>query len=197
MLDDLQVIGFHNVRQHDAASTAKNRYKTVHFFKQDRRIEVVYTDFEKYLPVLRPYKQVTTPDFSAYTDMQLWRQLESVAHSRWCGAYWQAHGLTVIPAITWAQEDSFEFCFAGVEEGASVIVSTIGAKKAQALWLAGFRAMVEKIKPETVLCYCRPFPEVCSLVNTTYIPHEAETAARYFPGQIEFDFRRLPAKDMG
>jgi hypothetical protein len=57
-----------------------------------------------------------TPDFSTYADMDLWRQLESVAKNRWVSAYWQSNGLTVVPTISWSTPRSFEFCFDGVEQ---------------------------------------------------------------------------------
>ena len=62
--------------------------------------------FKKYAQ----YNFLLSPDFSTYTDMNLWRQLESVAKNRWVGAYWQDNGLTVIPTISWSTPRSFDFC---------------------------------------------------------------------------------------
>lgn len=51
----------------------------VHFFVDDYRFEGIYTHPERTLEKYRQYAFLLTPDFSTYADMDLWRQLESVA----------------------------------------------------------------------------------------------------------------------
>jgi hypothetical protein len=104
--------------------------------------------------------------------MNKWRQIESVAHSRWCGAYWQSKGLTVMVTIQWGDEDNFEYCFDGVDEGAILVVSTLGAKAFEKAWLCGFREMCDKLKPEKVICYGKPFQEAYHFTDIIYIPNE-------------------------
>ena len=92
--------------------------------------------------------------------MSLWRQIESVAKNRWCGAYWQSKGLTVIPTISWSTPSSYDFCFDGVEENSIVAVGMIGCKQNRLNFMRGYYAMLEKIHPETILCFGTPFPEM-------------------------------------
>lgn len=104
-----------------------------------------------------------------YADMHPWRQLESVAHSRWCGAYWQSKGLTVVPTISWSTPSSYRYCFDGVEEGAIVAVGMIGCKSNKFGFMHGYNAMLEKIHPEAVICFGTPFPEMKgNLINVDY-----------------------------
>lgn len=43
--------------------------------------------------------------------------LQFIAHSRTVGVgHWQNQGLKVIPTVNWGKEDSFEFCFNGIEK---------------------------------------------------------------------------------
>ena len=99
-------------------------------------------------------------DFSTYADMNLWRQLESVAKNRWVGAYRQEHGLTVIPTISWGTPRSFEFCFDGVEQNATVAVSTLGCKRSKLQFMRGYNAMLNKLNPKSIICFGEPLPEM-------------------------------------
>ncbi len=132
----------------------------VHFFVDDYRFRGIYKDPERTLKKFSQYAFLLTPDFSLYADMPRWKQLENVAKNRWCGAYWQAHGLTVIPTISWAGTSSFGFCFDGVEQNAVVAVGMIGCKKSRVGFMRGYHAMLERLNPAKILCFGDPFPEM-------------------------------------
>lgn len=137
-----------------------NRSSGVHFFVDDYRFEGIYTHPGRTLEKYRQYAFLLTPDFSTYADMDLWRQLENVAKNRWVGAYWQDNGLTVIPTISWSTPRSFDFCFDGVEQNAIVAVSTLGCKKSKLQFMRGYDAMLDKLNPETIICFGDPFAEM-------------------------------------
>lgn len=132
----------------------------VHFFVDDYRFEGIYTHPERTLGKYRQYAFLLTPDFSIYADMNLWRQLESVAKNRGVGAYWQDNGLTVIPTISWSTPRSFDFCFDGVEQNATIAVSTLGCKRAKLQFMRGYDAMLDKLNPKTIICFGNPFSEM-------------------------------------
>ena len=140
----------------------------IHHFVDDFRFDGVYEHPEKSLPLYRQYRFCCTPDCSVYAEMPPWRQLESVAHSRWIGAYWQGHGLIVVPTISWDAYPSYEFCFEGVEEGCVVAVATYACRQNRAGFLRGYAAMMERIRPETVICYGEPFPGMTGTITTVY-----------------------------
>lgn len=81
---------------------------------------------ERSLKKYSQYAFLLSPDFSTYADMDLWRQLESVAKNRWVGAYWQSKGLTVIPTISWSTARSYDFCFDGVEKMPLLLSAHLG-----------------------------------------------------------------------
>ena len=109
--DAIQLVACSDTRAND---NEENRKKGVHFFVDDYRFSGIYNHPDRSLERYAQYAFLLTPDFSTYADMDLWRQLESVAKNRWVGAYWQNKGLTVIPTISWSNSRSFEFCFDGV-----------------------------------------------------------------------------------
>lgn len=156
-VSDIHLIACANTRLHD---TDKNKKCGVHFFVDDYRFESIYRNPERTLSKYSQYAFLLTPDYSTYGDMNPWRQLESVAHNRWCGAYWQSKGLIVIPTISWSTPSSYQYCFDGVEEGSIVAVGMIGCKRNKRGFMSGYQAMIEKIKPEAVICLGRPFPEM-------------------------------------
>ena len=84
----------------------------------------------------------------------------STFKNRWCGAYWQAQGLKVIPTISWSDKRSFDFCFDGIEKGSVVAISTHGNHKVKDKFLAGYRKMLEIIEPSAIICYGKPFEEM-------------------------------------
>ena len=118
--DDLLLIGF------DKTSTDEQKHnaRMVHFFLYDYRFECVWEKPDTVLEKLRPYRAVLSPDFSMYLEMAPVLQLYNVFRNRWCGAYWASQGLRVVPTVNWGNETTFDFCFAGIEKGSVVAVST-------------------------------------------------------------------------
>lgn len=137
-----------------------NRSRGVHFFVDDYRFEGIYTHPERTLKKYGQYAFLLTPDFSTYADMDLWRQIESVAKNRWVGAYWQDNGLTVIPTISWSTPRSFDFCFDGVEKNGIVAISTLGCKRSKLQFMRGYDTMLDKLTPQTIICFGDLLPEM-------------------------------------
>lgn len=156
-LNHIELISFSDTRINDSES---NKRKGVHFFLDDYRFENVYRNPEQSIARLSQYSFLLTPDFSMYADMMTWRQIESVAHSRWVGAYWQEQGLSVIPTISWSTKESFEYCFDGVEKNSIVAIGMIGCKRNKREFLLGYEKMLERIEPSHIICYGNPFTEM-------------------------------------
>ena len=156
-VDKLSLIACSDTKSNDSSVNTQNG---VHFFVDDYRFNGIYNNPEKSLAKYSQYAFLLTPDFSTYADMSLWRQIESVAKNRWCGAYWQSKGLTVIPTISWSTPSSYDFCFDGVEENSIVAIGMIGCKQNRLNFMRGYYAMLEKIHPETIICFGTPFPEM-------------------------------------
>ena len=165
--DKIMLVACTDVRTNDNEA---NRRKGVHFFVDDYRFEGIYDNPERSLKRYSQYPFLLTPDFSTYADMDLWRQLESVAKNRWVGAYWQSRGLTVVPTISWSNARSFEFCFDGVERGGTVAVGMIGCKRSRIGFMRGYNEMLERLQPERIIVFGKPFPEMKgNIVSVDYI----------------------------
>ena len=171
----------------------ENKHKTIHFFTYDWLFETVFDKPEKAFEKLDQYYAVMGPEFSTYKDMPYAVQLWSVFKSRWCCAFWQKHGLKVIPTIAWGTPDSHEFCFEGVEQGSTVAVSTYYSQDNKKGFMEGYEKMLEKIKPSAILCYGVPFREMRgNVIELSPYDHKAlikqlgqdEYVRRYMAGDL-------------
>lgn len=156
-VENISLIACSDTRSNDNETNTKNG---VHFFVDDYRFNGIYNNPEKSLRKYSQYAFLLSPDFSTYADMNLWRQIESVAKNRWCGCYWQEQGLTVIPTISWSTPRSYEFCFDGVEKNSIIAIGMIGCKQNKKEFLRGYDYMLSKIEPEAVICFGTPFDEM-------------------------------------
>ena len=143
-----------------ANDNEENKKKGIHFFVDDYRFSGIYNNPDRSLERYSQYAFLLTPDFSTYADMDLWRQLESVAKNRWVGAYWQSKGRIVIPTVSWSDARSFEFCFDGVEQNSTVAVGVIGCKHSRIGFMRGYNEMLARLHPKKIIVFGTPFPEM-------------------------------------
>lgn len=139
------------------AKTCKLPYdKGVHFFVDDYQFTRCWTNPDAYLDMLGSFKAVCTPDFSTYVDFPRAVQIYNHYRKHWLGAYWQQHGITVIPTISWADKDSFAWCFDGEPVGGAVAVSSVGTqlnKECGRRFLEGYNEMISRLQPERIFFY--------------------------------------------
>lgn len=155
--DNIMLVACSDTRAND---NEYNKKKGVHFFVDDYRFSGIYDNPDRSLERFSQYAFLLTPDYSTYADMDLWRQLESVAKNRWVGAYWQSKGRTVIPTVSWGDVRSFDFCFDGIEQGSTIAVGMIGCKHSRVGFMRGYNEMLERLQPKKIIVFGSPFPEM-------------------------------------
>ena len=138
---------------------AKEKYSKcvgLHFYLDDYQFERVWNKPERYIEIFKKYGCILSPDFSLYTDMPEPMQIWNIYRSRFLGQYYQKQGIKVIPTISWANENTYKFCFRGIPKGSVVSISTVGvikSKEAKELWKKGVAEMIKQIKPSKILIY--------------------------------------------
>ena len=155
-LEKIALIPYNLTKSNDI----KNADCGVHFFIDDYRFFGVYDFPEKAFARICGYKFLLSPDFSLYKEMPMWKLIENIGKSRWCGAYWQSKGKTVIPTISWEGSESFSIAAEGIEKGCVIAVSTVGCKNAKFDFLRGYNSVLEKIEPPKIICLGEPFKEM-------------------------------------
>ena len=146
------------------AKSCKDRgNKGIHFFIDDYQFDRLWRRPDFYLSMLQEFRYIMTPDFSMYTDFPKAMQIYNHYRKHWIGAYLQENGVDVIPTIGWSTPDSYEWCFDGEPTNSVVAVSSVGTQnneEAKELFIAGYKEMVKRIEPETIIFYGN-VPEEC------------------------------------
>ena len=127
----------------------------VHFFLHDYQFERVWNYPDRYTEVLSRFAFVLSPDFSPYSDMPKALKIYNVYRNRWCARYWQEYGITVIPTITWADDDSLSYCLNGVPKHSTIAISTMGEGR-WAKWQSlrrNWNHIMQTLEPDVVLLY--------------------------------------------
>lgn len=157
-------IKFDNFIGFNFAKTCKNPSENaIHFFLDDYQFERVWEMPSRYLNLLKKFQCVCSPDFSMYTDYPKAIQIFAHFKKHWLAAYWQRHGIKVIPTIGWSDKKSYEWCFDGEPKNATIAISSVGTqnnKKAKKLFLLGYEKMLEVLEPETIIFY-GSIPQEC------------------------------------
>ena len=140
-----------------------NRNGTAHFFLDDYRFERCWRNPDSQIEELKKYDGVLSPDFSMYTNYPQAMQIWQVYRNRWCTCYWQSLGIKVIPTISWSDEQSFKYCFLGVQKGSTVAIGTVGVlndEYAKTLFIQGFKEMLKQLEPKEILIYGNKLTEL-------------------------------------
>ena len=82
----------------------------VHFYEDDANFERLWNQPNKYLPILKKYKGVITPDFSLYRDMPLVMQQWNIYRSHAIGHWLQENGISVITNVRWSDDRTYDLC---------------------------------------------------------------------------------------
>lgn len=195
--ENLDFIGFNY-----CASTSKSlrKNKSVHFFIFDYLFDRCWNRPEENTRLLKQFKFVMTPDFSQYTDMSktfcMWQHFRK----QWLGAYWQLHGIPVIPTVCWSTKESFEYCFEGMPKNSCLATSSIGwtcAEKAiekssntigksrgdtKTAFREGTEVMMDELTPKQLIWYGRVFnwvQDMCDDYNCELIAIEPDYKKRF------------------
>ena len=138
------------------AKSSDNKKTGIHFYLDDYQFERLWNSPDEYVDILSEYECILSPDFSLYMDMPMPMKIWNIYRSRLIGQYYQSMGIKVIPTLSWAEKETFEFAFKGIPKGSIVSISTIGVKRdeqALQIWKDGMDAMIKEIEPSTILVY--------------------------------------------
>lgn len=128
----------------------------VHFYEDDTSFERLWNRPNTYLPILKKFKGVISPDFSVYRDMPLVMQQWNIYRSRALGHWLQENGVPVIPNIRFSDERTFELSCAGICKHGVIAIGSHGCVKLlteRTYFENGLRYVIEKLEPTTIVVY--------------------------------------------
>ena len=180
------------------AKTNKEKNVGIHFYLDDYQFERLWNKPEDYVDTLKEYECILSPDFSLYMDMPMPMKIWNIYRSRLIGQYYQSQGIKVIPTLSWAEEETFEFCFEGIPKGSIVSISTIGVKKnkeALKIWRAGVDELIRRIEPSTILIYGGKLDYDYGNIEVIYYENQV-TERMIKNGRTRSKFRRCTFKNI-
>jgi len=140
----------------NTAKRTKKYDQWVHFYMHDYIFECLWNNPEKYLPLLKKFRGVITPDYSLFRNMPLVMQIWNTYRNR-AIAYWlQNNGINIVTNIRWGDFRSYDFAFEGLEKGGSYAIGSHGCiqdKTDRFYFIEGLIKMVEVLQPETIINY--------------------------------------------
>lgn len=135
---------------------AKDFNKWVVFYENDERIEALWNNPRRYLPVLKKFRGVISPDFSLYYDMPYVMQEWNTYRGKALGHWLSKNGIEVIPNVRWGDERSLDLACLGVEKNSTIAIGTHGCIKrrvGKSIIMRGLEYVLDKLTPKTVIIY--------------------------------------------
>lgn len=128
------------------------------FYENDEKIETFWRNPQRYLPILKRFDGVVTPDYSLYYDMPYAMQVWNTYRGKAVGAWLNDNGVHVIPNVRWGDARSLDLACMGVEKNSTIAIGTHGCIKSleyKQLFTTGFDYVMQKLMPKTVIVYGR------------------------------------------
>lgn len=140
----------------------------IHGFVEDARLKRLLSNPGRYVSRFADHLGVITPDFSIMLGMPVHDRMRSVQLSRFIGAYWNQHGLRVIPNIRWASVEDLDFVLDGLPTQSTIALST---QSLHSDWLLhknfeeGLVEMLKTLCPSHVILYGQPTQNFYSIIR--------------------------------
>lgn len=126
------------------------------FYEDDVSFERLWNNPQRYLPILKRFSGVISPDFSVYRDMPLVMQEWNIYRSRALAHWLRQNGVRVIPNIRWGDERTYELCCTGISDGGTIAIGSHGCIKLlqeREPFKKGLDYVVGQLHPDTIVVY--------------------------------------------
>lgn len=128
----------------------------VHFYEDDASFERIWNNPKKYLPILKKFEGVISPDFSLYRDMPLIMQFWNIFRNRAIGRWLQDNGIKVIPNIRFGDRRTYKCSCYGVSKNGTIAIGTHGCvkiKEEKRYLSEGLDYVINHLSPKVIIIY--------------------------------------------
>ncbi len=162
--------------------STKDTTAGIHFFIDDYQFERVWRLPERYLSLFKKFSCLLSPDFSLYMNVPNPLNIWNTYRNRLLAAWMQKQGLEVIPSVSWAGENSFDYCFEGLPFESTLAISTVGAKrkKNRMYWKRGLHEMISRLSPKTLVIYGDEIDFDYKQIRTLYYTNDIIKKLHYY-----------------
>ena len=117
----------------------------------------IWADPYAALNIIKHFKGIITPDFSTYQDfpdpLKRYNTYRMRAFGYWIGK----NGVEVINNVRWGSEETYAYCFDGVDRNSVVAIGTVGGSPKKLYdrerFINGLTVMVDRLSPKTIIIY--------------------------------------------
>lgn len=152
-----------------------------HFFTSDSNFESYWNNPFRHLRFLKRLGSVISTDFSLYTNMVLMQKLWNSFRNKLLSAFYQRNGINLIPAPSWGDLVNIELYMEGWPKESVIAINSTGIgldKRCRYIWLEGYYAMLEILKPIHIIRYGAYIEGERKEISTYYINNN-KTGYRY------------------
>ncbi len=138
------------------AISSKDYQCWVHFYEDDANFERIWNNPKKYLPILKRFAGVISPDFSLYRDMPLVMQFWNIYRNRAIGRWLQDNGIKVIVNVRFGDHRTYEASCYGVPRYGCIATGSHGCIKLNEdrhYFFDGLEQVVERLSPRRIVVY--------------------------------------------
>lgn len=136
--------------------SAKNLEKKIaQCFKFDNELNRFYNNPYLCLERLTKCYAAATIDVSMHGEMQRAQIIDATFKNRWSGVWLQMNGYErVIVTVGWVYSDTYDICFAGIEDGTTLMISTLGVcnEDSKEDFISGYREMRKRFPNSQIIC---------------------------------------------
>lgn len=138
------------------ASAADRRRTMLNFYVEENKLARLLKNPERFVSRWASVWGISSPDFSIWDEWPPQFRQTATWLNRAVGRVFADHGITVVPHLRWCDRTDYGHCFAGVEPGSVVALSTHGSWQAGKLrhgFTMGLGEMSERLAPPVVIFY--------------------------------------------
>jgi len=133
----------------------------------------IYVRLDLIAKSLRSFEGVISPDFSVYPEMPEIERIYVSRQSRIIAYRMQKLGINIVPSISWAFIEDFDWCLDGILPNSSVAISTNGCKReeySRRIFLEGVEEIQNRLNPLYLIICGGGFDELKKYDNIVYYP---------------------------
>ncbi len=137
--------------------------KLVHCFKENNELDRFYNNPYMFLSKVGAYYASSTLDFGMHPGMKRAQIIEATFKNRWSGVWLQSNGHDkVAVTVGWVKPDTYDICFAGIEDGTLLIISTLGVCNDEAKddFIKGYKELRRRFPSSQIICLGNKLPEM-------------------------------------
>jgi hypothetical protein len=142
-------------RPFDKIASADLRAATMlNFYVDEKKLRRLLWDPARFVSGWEGIWGMSSPDFSIWDGWPPQFRQTATWLNRTIGRVFTDHGLIVVPHLRWCDRSDYDHCFAGVERGSVVAVSTHGSWRAGKLrhgFVMGLGDLKERLAPPAVI----------------------------------------------